>query len=161
MSSKNLRKVAGGHRARNFGQSFEDHFKKTVEQNGGICVKIPSGGRVVGTGHKKIFVKMKSPFDFVVAKDGLACVLDCKTLEADTFPFSAIKRHQLKSLYECSRHIPSGYVVWFRVSDQVCFFPSELLLALKPRQSLRPQDGFLLGNLKLGFNPLNILNNEK
>lgn len=157
MSSKNSIKQVAGHRARNVGLLFETHLEIMTEKHGGTCVKIPNSGRVVGTGHQKKFVKMKSPFDFMIVKEGRACVLDCKAINKTSLPFSLLKQHQLKELAKCAPHIPAGYLVWFQTTDQVVWFEVSILATLKPRESLSPQDGQQLGTTQWGYNPTKLL----
>lgn len=153
MSSKKW----AGHKARETGNLFEHHLIMMVEKHGGVCIKIPNAGRVTGSGHNKKFVKAKSPFDFLVAKDGGAMAFDCKATTKTTVPFSMIKQHQLNSLLKCAPHIPAGYLVWFQITDQVVWFPALLLATVEPRQSLAPQDGHQLGTTQWGYNPLDLL----
>lgn len=129
-----------------------------TQKHGGTCVKIPNGGRVVGTGTAKKFVQIKSPFDYLLAKDGHACALDCKTLDEVRFPYSAIKQHQLKALKTLSPQIPAGYLVWFRPEDAVVWFPVSTLSQVKPRTSLTIEDGFHIGTSTYGFNPFEMIN---
>ena len=94
-------------------------------------------------------VPAKSPFDFIIAKNGKAVFFDAKSLDATTFTRSACKPHQIDSLagFEMSG-LTSGFIVWLRQSNEVVFFRASQLKALPPRCSLKSSDGILLGSIE-------------
>jgi hypothetical protein len=93
-------------------------------------------------------VPAKSPFDFILAKDGKVILCDAKSLDATTFTRSACKPHQIESLagFEMSG-LTAGFIVWLRKTDEVVFFKASQLKALPPRCSLKVSDGISLGSV--------------
>lgn len=94
-------------------------------------------------------VPAKSPFDFIIAKNGKVVFFDAKSLDATTFTRSACKPHQIESLagFEMSG-LTSGFIVWLRQSNEVVFFKASQLKGLPPRGSLKVSDGILLGSVE-------------
>lgn len=93
-------------------------------------------------------VPAKSPFDFILAKNGRVVLCDAKSLDATTFTRSACKPHQIESLagFEMSG-LTAGFIVWLREADQVVFFKASQLKGLAPRCSLKISDGIQLGSV--------------
>ena len=70
-------------------------------------------------------------------------MIDTKATESDAFPFSKICDHQVEEMF---KHAvlggKSGYVIWFRKTDDVAFFSSMLLMSLlAKRGSLKVSSG--------------------
>lgn len=95
------------------------------------------------------WVFLKSPYDFILAYQGQAAIIDTKTYQSDILNHSALDQDQLRSLENMDIHgLPAGYVVWFRQSNKVVFFPVQVLLNLNQEHSLKPEDGELLGSIE-------------
>jgi penicillin-binding protein-related factor A (putative recombinase) len=101
-------------------------------------------------------IPTKTPFDFVMCRDGIAVFFDAKSTSAKTFAASAIQLHQLYHLARVENAgFRSGYVVYFQETDEVVFFSASQLAKLKRGDSLKPDDGLQLGSaLTLTLLPL-------
>jgi hypothetical protein len=131
-----------GAKAKASGKLFEQMLSVYCRKNGIKFEQLPSGCRWVG----KMAIPAKSPFDFIMSKNGVAVVFDAKSLAATTFTRSACKPHQIESLhgFEMSG-LTSGFIVWLRDLDEVVFFKASQLKDLPPRCSLKICDGIPLG----------------
>lgn len=93
-------------------------------------------------------VPAKSPFDFILAKNGRVILCDAKSIDAKNFSKSSCKPHQIDSLYGFEMSgLTAGFIVWLRAVDQVVFFQASKLKDLPPRCSLKTSDGILLGSV--------------
>lgn len=137
----------GGLKAKKIGDTFEQIFKVACKIKGVGVVRIPNGCTRVRSGASLRLIPCRTPFDYVIAKDGFAAALDCKTIDQSTFSKSNVVPEQVESLAEIGQHIPSGYVIWFRPLDLVCFFPWQTLHSLSKGQGLKPADGVELGQI--------------
>jgi len=142
-SSKNLKKQIQGAQAQSVGKAWETHFKMQCNSQGVAFVQIPTGAKRTPQGWKL----KKSPFDFIIAKDGEAACLDTKTVGSGNFPRSAINTNQMEKLLAISEGLAAGYLVWFRDTDNIVFFEAMQLVRLKKRESLKQTAGLLVGNI--------------
>ena len=133
-----------GAKAKASGRLFENILSSRCARAGIKFEQLPSGCRWIG----KMAVPAKSPFDFILAKDGKVILCDAKSLDATTFTRSACKPHQIESLagFEMSG-LTAGFIVWLRKTDEVVFFKASQLKALPPRCSLKVSDGISLGSV--------------
>ncbi len=120
-----------------FGNLFEELFYKTCSSVPQLAItRFPDGCKVVG-GNKMI--RVQTPCDWLITYGGTTALIDTKTTETDSFPYSKISEHQVN---EMVRHsdlgATSGYVIWFRKSDEI-FFLSSLYLSrlMKKRGSIK------------------------
>jgi penicillin-binding protein-related factor A (putative recombinase) len=150
----------GSHLAREAGKSFEALFEVHCRQKQMGFTKIPDGCYRIKTPYGIKLVACRTPFDYFICKNGRAAALDCKTINADSFSFSMLDKHQVEALYELGSHVASGYIIWFRISDKVCFFDSKILMGLVSRTALIPEDGLLLGSIDR-FDPEKIIETYK
>lgn len=148
--------MSGGKLAKDAGKTFEKILELRCHQFGLGFKKIPDGCYRANFGGKVKLIPMKTPFDFIICKDGKAATLDCKTINSDRFAFSQIDESQLKHLSDMGEHLASGYLIWFRATDHVVFFSHKKLMQLTPGNSLTECDGFSLGLVDF-FNPEHIL----
>jgi len=145
----NLNRRRGGAIAKAYGNAFEALFMSACRHAGIHVVQIPMGAKVIRCRGKLTTIKVKTPFDFVLMKDGVTVMVDTKTVDGSTFPFSKITRHQLESLAHCEVFgVKAGYVVNFRETGQMAFFSSRVLSRLRPNASLIAEDGENLGNTR-------------
>jgi hypothetical protein len=126
------------------GDWFETWLKNACNAKGWAALKIPSGCEWVAHNRAK---PVKTPFDFVFCKNGVSIFGDAKTTNEKAFGFSKITPHQLAWLeyIEKAGNI-SGYIVNFRELNQTVFFSTALLSSLRPRCSLSPSDGIMIGS---------------
>jgi hypothetical protein len=130
--------------AKRNGQDFEDLIEISCRLCGWGWVKIPSGCKWV-SGTRAIPVK--TPFDFVLFNQSHSVYLDAKTVVDNAFSYSKIDDNQLKWLSHVERfeHV-AGYLVNFSELNKTVFFSAKQLSSLRPRQSLKPDNGLLLGD---------------
>jgi hypothetical protein len=146
-----------GKLAKDAGTTFEMLFEAHCNRHQIGFVKIPDGCRRVRTSWGVKLVPVRTPFDFVICKQGMAAALDCKTINKTRFSYTALDLHQLEALAKISAHIVSGYIIWYRESDRVCFYTIEELRALKIKTSLKDSEGLYLGRAE-DLDPSLILN---
>lgn len=148
------RRIAGK-KAKSYGDMFEGIFETQCLLNKLEFVRIPDGAKVVGSGKFQKIIRVKSPFDYIVSNQVFAAFIDTKTTDKDRFAFSDINQSQVDELGKLDKAGPSGYVIWYREINCVVFYTTETLVNLRPRQSLKFEDGLHLGGVK-DFN-LNIV----
>ena len=141
------KRADAGRFAQKVGKSFEDYFHKACYYLRVTCIRIPDGCKKVGSGARPKLYPEKTPFDFLITKDGATACIDLKTTEEKNLAYSSIKPHQREALCEIGPSIPAGYLVWFRPTDKVIFFDHEKLYSCMPRESLKPEDGLMIGAL--------------
>lgn len=74
-------------------------------------------------------------------------MLDTKSLERAVLPYACVDQDQVKSLMEMRENTMAGYIVYLHEINHIVFYDVLTLSKLKPRQSLGPQDGLILGQL--------------
>lgn len=154
---KNLNNILGGQKAKSNGDRFELLLQKRCAQEKISFIKIPSGCRFARGSFGVQPIPIKTPFDFIIAKDGKAVFFDAKCLSNSSLTYSKIKPHQLEKLFEMEQQsFLSGYIVYFVEENKVSFFTSSTLKKLPPRHSLEYSDGVILGNIE-NFNLLPLL----
>lgn len=149
MGFPNIKRRRAGKIAKASGSRFENivltqcHFHKVG------CIQIPTGSRVARGRDGMLFPLMiKTPCDFVLMFQGKAAFVDAKCTANATFTHSMLKDHQIHELSKMKEHgAAAGYLVWFErdVNGPVCFFDVEILKSLKPRESVRAEDGLFVG----------------
>lgn len=142
----------GGKIAQSQGSQFEALLESAALAEGFVSIRIPDGCRQLGP-HK--IQRVKTPFDFVFVKSPEQTIYaDAKTTSSKTFNYAAITEHQIYILNKLEKKgVKSGYIIYFREIDKIIFFSSEQLKSLAPRESLKPENGILLGSrfgLRLG-----------
>jgi len=132
-----------GKLAKSRGDIFETEINLSCYINGASPIQIPSGCKWRKTPTGVRAVPEKTPFDFVIALHGKCAFFDAKSTDAVGFGFSLIKPHQVAKLLELERQgFNSGYLIKFTKFDsQIAFFTSSQLIKLKPRESLKLEDG--------------------
>lgn len=145
-------RAKGRKSTKGIGNAFENILEIPAKRSGISVVKIPSGVKWV----MRRAIPVKTPFDFMFCRDGVAVFLDAKSTSSSNFSKSMITDHQLSSLLELERQgFRAGYVVFFRGIDRVVFFSATQLNSLFPRESLKPGQGMDLGSaLTLELLPL-------
>jgi penicillin-binding protein-related factor A (putative recombinase) len=128
-----------GIKAKAFGDLFESLFVLGCRRTNGLVVtRFPDGCKVVG---RNQVIRVKTPCDWIITFGGVTALIDTKTTEGESFPFSKIEKHQVS---EMLRHelagAKAGYVIWFRKTDDVLFVSASLLASLMlQRGSIKPK----------------------
>lgn len=141
-----------GARAQAEGLGFEKLFTMICNQQGFQWIKIPTGARIYGKDRfgKPKYALTRSPFDFAIAGilngQSVAAYIDCKTIDANTYPRSLIDWNQVNDLERFERvgH-PAGYLIYFRKSHRVVFFKASTILGME--SSLKIEQGLILGEV--------------
>lgn len=134
---KDFSRRAAGMKAKINGEIFEKKIIATAFKKGWHIVRIPDGCRVVG---KNTIIRVKSPFDFFMVKDGVAIFFDAKKTELDRFPHNKINQAQLTNLYQISNNkFKAGYIIEFG-DGEVKFADAVKLKELKRSKSLHKDD---------------------
>lgn len=118
-----LKRKVAGKRAKYAGVGFERVFESLCAIEGVGCVRIPDGCRQVGGGK---MIRVPTPFDYCLCFGGRAAFVDTKTTESQTFAYSMITPHQLRSLAELSPGGRAGYVIG--LGDGMVYFVDVALL---------------------------------
>lgn len=133
-----------GKLAKERGSQFESLLCNCARAGNWRVLEIPDG--CIPTKFK--LIRVKSPFDFVFIKGPKVLFCDAKTLEANTFPYSAINHDQLIELAKPmdEGHF-SGYIILMRqgIETNTYFATCKSMLKLRPRESLKPADMIHLG----------------
>ena len=146
MALQRTARQVSGLMAKRKGESFERFVVNAARAEKLFVIRIPDGCvQRKGKGGRPLLIRVQTPFDFVLIKTGLSVFLDSKTTAGKTFPHSLIKHHQLENLLEASKAGPAGYLVYFEALDQIVFYSAIKLYGLKKGESLKPEDGILLG----------------
>jgi penicillin-binding protein-related factor A (putative recombinase) len=143
-----------GRKAKRAGQTFEQIIINEAYRSNLEIMRVPDGCKSTGA---KSFIRIKSPFDFVLVDRSKENTIFCdvKSTQSGTFVPSLIKQHQVKELKKFSglTKIKAGYIINFEKHSKVVFFPvTKLIESLVTRKGLRPSDGISLGHkLQLDF----------
>ena len=144
--AKRTKRTAGA-LAKRKGQNFEAYLNHAAHIQKFFPIRIPDGCKMtIGRQGLKL-IRVQTPFDFILIGQQQSIFLDTKTTEANTFPYSQIKWHQLQNLLEASKAGPSGYLIHFETLKQVVFFHAQTLQSVKKQTSLTPKDGVILGTI--------------
>lgn len=144
-SQKNIKR---GVLAKGIGDLFENMLRNSCLKSQIVCTRIPDGCKMIRTRSGAVLPKRTTtPFDFLLTKKGKSACIDCKTVDSGNFSHSMLTQHQVHSLLSIhDSDVTAGYVVWFRDTNQVVFYSADKLYHLKARQSLKTEDGTLLGD---------------
>jgi len=150
MHEKNLNNISRGAKAKAQGAAFENLFAMACRLSGLRVVRLPMGARPVPSrfGPPKL-VPVRTPFDYIISKPASRIAfIDAKSISGDRLVYSFLTPHQVDVLFDLeSDGHKAGYVVHFKSTDQVVFYSAGLLKALQRRESYKPEDGVLLGNV--------------
>ena len=141
---KSRTRVVAGKKAKTRGQQWENLLRSSAGFEGWYTVRLPDGCKQISQNN---IIRVKTPFDFIFVRNGNAIFADAKTTKAKNFSRSMIDPFQVKELAAISNQgLVAGYIIRFELTDQVIFFHSHVLLAVRPNSSLDPKDGIVLGN---------------
>jgi hypothetical protein len=127
------------------GKTFEKLFERTCQLSGLWAEANHTKAKRAWKGRLQ---ELESNLDYMVAtRDGRVGFFDCKSYDRPYFDFSKLKPHQVELARRYNEwKIPSGFVVWFRPINQVCFFPGWLIAGRGPGTRFTPLDGTALGS---------------
>lgn len=152
---KKERRRMGGLVAKRAGSQWENVLRHHAGLQGIKVIPIPPACKWISP--TKI-MPAKSPFDFIMVKNGRALFVDAKSTKKNTFTYSDCDQDQLYWLGECAAGgARAGYIVSFREMKITVFFSVFQLLRLMPGRGLKPESGILLSidgdlmNLRLLF----------
>jgi hypothetical protein len=139
-----------GKQSKTYGEMTENLFASLCAKANIFTIQIPSGMRVRrGASGKLIPVPQQTPFDFILTHKELgAAFVDVKHTDNSRLPYSFITRHQAMILDRTQQdNIPSCYAVLFTSLEKPAWyaFSGKLLMSLRPRESLLPDQGLRLG----------------
>ncbi len=140
-----MAKVNSGPQNKRTGSSFEDVFFRQAQLQGFLILQNHQEARFTYNGRLQ---PIKGELDFKMIKNGVTGFFDCKSFASDKFSFSAIEEHQAErsKLYN-EWNVPSGFIVYFRQSNAVCFFSGTVINKKGPGSSFSQSDGLLLGSI--------------
>lgn len=142
----NLNKILGGKKAKHAGNVFEHWLSSCAQRQKFEVIRIPDGCKTLGKGR---LIRIQSPFDFLLAKDREAIFLDTKSCAGKSFARSAITPHQAFALSRLeAQGFIAGYLIHFTTLNTVSFFSASHLLDLKLNESLKPEQGVIIGDSK-------------
>jgi hypothetical protein len=138
---------------REIGKVFEELFKNQAKFSGLLALKNPQAAQYTYNGKLK---PIPGDLDFkLIDSKGNVGYFDCKSFDGEKFSFSELKEHQVDRacLYN-EWGVPAGFVVCFRESRRVVYYPGGYVKAKGPRTSFSCYEGLFLGffenfNLKM------------
>jgi len=145
---KSFKAVRAGHIARSHGSFAESMIRMSANKENIVAIQIPTGAQIRKIQGRLVACPIRTPFDFVLYKVGKTVTLDIKFTENTNFKYSLIVDHQVESLMRIQQtNQTAGYLVFFEKCNRVVFYFASQLIALKPRESLKPDDGINIGSM--------------
>lgn len=149
----NYSRSFAGLRAKRNGDNFETLFESRCRMYNVHYERVPNGCKQVAP--NKV-IRVRTPFDYILAFDGKSAVVDLKSCEARSFGFSKIVPHQLQALKNLSVGMIAGYIV--NNLDGVFFVPVQMLLSCSAGSGIDLRQCESLGK-EIKFNPSLIFKN--
>lgn len=148
-----IRRILAGRKAKAQGQIFENLFKNTAFRFGFHVFHIPMGAKQVSANK---MIRVLTPCDFILWHELGAAAIDVKSTSKSTFSYTDTTTHQLTDLLKVEfLGFMAGYVIHFRELNKISFISARRLTRLKARESVRPEDGILLGSMNnLSLRPI-------
>jgi penicillin-binding protein-related factor A (putative recombinase) len=141
-----IKRIISGHKSKSNGDKFEAALMHSAWLKGWAVIKIPSGCKQAG----KQLIRVRTPFDFVFAKNGHVIMADAKTTLAKSFGYASITQHQLQELLKFEKQgVTAGYIINWATADQVRFYSASQLSLLKPNQGVNTSSGTLIGTSRI------------
>jgi hypothetical protein len=138
-----------GNKNRIEGNFFEHVFVSQARSNGFLVIKMPLGCRRIKAGAGMKLIQVKTPFDYILVKDGKSLFVDCKSFDNDHMVYSYLTEHQIETLSAIEeKKACAGYVVHLRLTKEVYFFNGTILSKLERHKSLAKEEGLLLGTFE-------------
>lgn len=129
------------------GAAFETAFEIICNQNGFSWLRIPNACKQIGKnkdGSPKL-IRIKSPFDYLIAHKGFSACIDTKSTEHHYWKYSDNDPDQLRELMNMRDNMLAGYLIHHPKLDLITFHDVLVLNKMRPRESLQPSEGIILG----------------
>ena len=111
--------------AKSRGKQFEDRFKRNWEDSvpDSICYRLydTMGG----------FKSISNVGDFICYKYPYIYLIDCKSIQGNTLPFSDLRQYDQMTRYVNITGVNVGFIVWFIDHDDVLWIPIETMMKIK------------------------------
>lgn len=103
------------------GKKFEDRFKSDWVESvtDSVCYRLydtMSG-----------YMGQKNVGDFICYKYPLMFIIDCKSIQGNTLPFSDLRQYDQMLEYKNIKGVRVGFVVWFVDHDKVLWIPVQTM----------------------------------
>ena len=108
-------------RGKEFEKRFADDWRESVP--GSLCYSLYD----VTMGYKAI----ANAGDFICYKWPCCYIIDCKSKEGNTLPFSDLRQYDLMLTYKGIEGLLVGFIVWFIDHDRVLWIPIETMEKIK------------------------------
>jgi hypothetical protein len=141
------------------GTSFEDIFSRQAQLQGFLVMPNHTPCRFIPGGRA---IPIKGELDFkLIDQSGRVGFFDCKSFQEDFFTYSDLDEKQIERavLYN-EWSVPSGFVVYFRKTNQVYFYNGHVIDLKGPRERFDKSDGISLGTI-FKFRPSIIMDQFK
>ena len=131
------------------GRIFERQFKDIMTRANYGVIRVHDSVVIYSKGKKTLSRREKSPFDYILCKDGKSIFVDCKVTKKHLYQLGVIPGHQVSNLEIASQGGIAGFAIYFRMEsiDAVYFYSVRVIkeIMIKAnRFSLKPSDGDLL-----------------
>ena len=91
------------------------------------------------------FGSSRNPSDYIAFQDGTLFLLECKSHDGNTFPFSKFTQYDDLVSYEGIPGVEPGLILWMKEHDRVMFFPistiSEMLASGEKSVNVKKLEG--------------------
>ena len=103
------------------GKKFEDRFKSDWVESvpDSVCYRLydtMSG-----------YMGQRNVGDFICYKYPLMFIIDCKSIQGNTLPFSDLRQYDQRLEYKNIKGVRVGFVVWFIDHDKVLWIPVQTM----------------------------------
>lgn len=111
--------------ANNRGKAFEQVFRENWKKSfpGTFLYRFPD--QLSG------YLGSHNPSDFIAFNNSTLYLIECKSHEGNTIPFTAISQHEILKSYVGLEGIRSGVVLWMIDHDRVIYVPADSITKMK------------------------------
>lgn len=126
------------------GKFFESLFVSQSQRCGLLARQNHLTARKLANGKVQI---LASNLDFtVIGRNGEVAFIDCKSFGGDFFKYSQLDAKQVEqALLFNERYVPSGFVVYFRPVNRICYFSGIEIKERGAGSRFSAKDGMYLG----------------
>lgn len=133
--------------AKKVGDEFEKRFANFINASeNSTAIRIPNGCLSVGANK---LIRIKSPFDFVLAFRDDIIFCDTKTTKSNAFPLIAkTVNNQMYNFEKLAKHNKAcGYLIEFREAGEFRWFNYKTIKDIMSKRSSLPREaGILIGH---------------